>query len=149
MKKIFVMIAIVFMAVSIQAQNWGVGVKFGGWDYGLNIKQYRGATSLEGVFDFHRNGFRATGLYEWNNELGNGFVLYYGLGGSLGMWDENKEHNADNGFGLSINGVIGIEYHFSNGLPLTLALDWTPAFELIPDSYLYSKGLAFSVKYVW
>ncbi|MBR1627619.1 MAG: hypothetical protein IJ681_10820 [Bacteroidales bacterium] len=145
MKKVFVLIAVAFMAISVNAQNWGLGVK-AGWDYGLNIKKYNGGTNLEGVIDFHHNGFRALGLYEWDNELGSGFHIYYGLGANIGVWDNDKD---ESGFGLGINGVIGIEWHLPNNIPLTLALDWTPSFELIPDSDFYSKGLGFSVKYVW
>ena len=144
MKKLFVLIAVVMMAVGLQAQNWGVGVKFG-WDYGLNIKKYTGNNALEGVIDFHNGGFRATGLYEWEQKLDYGFRVYYGFGASLGMWDD---YDDESGFGLGINGILGVEWH-PNAIPFTFALDWMPSFQLIPSSGFWAKGLAFSVKYVW
>lgn len=146
MKKILVLMTVAFLTLSVNAQNWGVGLKAGAWDYGLNIKKYQGSNNLEGVFDFHSNGFRALGLYEWTHKLGSGFQLYYGLGASLGLWDDADD---EAGFGLAINGVLGIEWHLPDNIPFSLALDWTPGFELIPSSGFYGRGVAFSVKYVW
>ncbi|MBO6117940.1 MAG: hypothetical protein J6P44_05280 [Bacteroidales bacterium] len=144
MKKMIVLLAIAFTAVGVNAQQWGVGVK-AGWDYGLNIKKYNGATNYEAVMDFHDHGFRVLGLYEWDKELGNGFHLYYGLGANVGVWGKDD----DSGFGLGLDGVIGIEWHLPNDIPFTISLDWTPSLELIPSSRFYAKGLGLSVKYVW
>ena len=138
--------AVAFLTLSVNAQNWGVGLKAGAWDYGLNVKKYQGSTNLEGVFDFHANGFRALGLYEWTHDLGSGFQLYYGAGAAVGLWEDSDD---EAGFGLSINGIVGVEWHLPDNIPLTLALDYTPGFELIPSSGFYARGFAFSVKYVW
>ncbi|MGP1515794.1 MAG: hypothetical protein ACTTJH_07555 [Bacteroidales bacterium] len=146
MKKFCIITMIVLATLVANAQNWGVGVKSGVWDYGFNIKKYEGINSMEGVFDFHQSGFRATGLYEWNQEIKSSLHLYYGLGASIGMW-EDGHNEAD--FGLGINATVGIEWHFPDDIPLSLALDWTPGFELIPASGFYGRGFAISIKYVW
>ena len=145
MKKVFILLAVAFVAINVNAQNWGIGAKFG-WDSGLNIKKYNGGTNYEGVIDLHNHGFRVVGLYEWDKELGSGFHLYYGLGANLGVWDNEKDESS---FGLGVSGVIGVEWHFPNNIPLTLALDWTPTFELIPETEFWERGLGLSIKYVW
>lgn len=150
MKKFLLLIAVAFMAVSVNAQSWGIGIK-GGADYGLNIKKYNGGNNLEAVIDFHSHGFRLTGLYEWDQELGSGFHLYYGFGANLGLWERwvEEHHDGDAEFGLGISGVLGIEWHLPNNIPLTLAVDWTPSFELIPETGFWWKGIAGSIKYVF
>lgn len=146
MKKILIVFAVAMMAIlpSVNAQNWGIGGKFGS-DNGLNIKKYQGGTALEGVFAIHKHGFSATGLYEWNKELGSGFNLYYGLGATLGYWDNDDDESE---LGLGIDGIIGIEWFIPN-VPIALALDWMPQFQLIPETEFWAEGLSLSIKYVW
>lgn len=127
-----------------QAQNWGIGVR-GGVDYGLTVKKYMGGNALDFMGHFHNHGFQVAGLYEWNHGLGSGFTLYYGVGLSLGAWDDSHD---DMAFGLGIDGIVGVEWQIP-GVPLALSLDWKPSFELMPDTDFYFKGFAFGVKYLF
>lgn len=76
------------------------------------------------------------GLYEINNDLGSGFDWYYGIGADLGFWTGHDyyHHYHDryyNGAYGGVDGVIGIEYTFSE-IPLNLALDAVPTIRVFP-----------------
>ncbi len=148
MKKIlFVAVVALLSALPFQkaeAQNWGIGLR-GGWDYGLTLKKYMGANNLDFQLNIHNGGFNASGLYEWNQGLGNGFTLYYGFGASIGAWNNEKD---DMALGLGIDGVIGVEWKIPSA-PFALSLDWKPSFELLPDTGLWFKGFGFGVKYLF
>ncbi|MDR0971857.1 MAG: hypothetical protein LBM25_05700 [Bacteroidales bacterium] len=148
MKKLFlVAILSLSLAIGVNAQgyNWGVGLRLGA-DYGLTVKKQLGSGALDFMGNFHNHGFQVSGLYEWqNNVINKDFTLYYGVGPSLGFWDNDK---GDGAFGLGIDGIIGLEYKIPN-VPIALSLDWKPSFELMPQTGFYWKGFALSVKYVF
>lgn len=148
MKKIlFVAVVALLSALPFQkaeAQNWGIGVR-GGVDYGLTVKKYMGANALDFHGHFHNHGFQISGLYEWNQGLGNGFTLYYGFGACLGAWDNDKD---DMSLGLGIDGIIGVEWKIPSA-PFALSLDWKPSFELVPETELYFKGFGLGIKYLF
>ena len=148
MKKVALIMVVAFLTVlpfkESKAQSWGIGVR-GGVDYGLTVKKYMGANSLDFMGHVHNHGFQVAGLYEWNHDLGYNFTLYYGVGASLGAWDNKHD---DMSFGLGIDGIIGVEWMIP-GVPLSLALDWKPSIEVMPDVNFYIKGFAFSVKYLF
>lgn len=154
MKKILFVLLIALMAISTDAlaqrrghsaSNWGAGIKVGS-DYGVNIKKYMGSNALEFVGAIHEDGFALTGLYEYNTSLGYGFSFYYGYGISLGVWEDDHD---DGKMGIGIDGIIGVEWQLPNNIPLTMAIDWMPQFELIPETDFWAKGLSFSVKYMF
>jgi hypothetical protein len=100
-----------------------IGVKLwaGG---GVSLKTFiseRDALEFIGYFD--RFGTRITGLYEIHGNLSSDESLkwYVGPGVHVGLY---KGITA-----VGIDGVVGIDYKFHN-LPLNLALDWQPSFEL-------------------
>lgn len=149
MKKIlFVAVVAVLAALPFQkaeAQNWGVGLRLG-WDNGLTLKKYMGANNLDFHLSIHDGGFMTSGLYEWNQGLGNGFTLYYGVGASIGAWNNEKD---DVALGLGINGIVGVEWKIPSA-PLALSLDWKPTFSLLPRTHFYfEEGLGLSIKYLF
>ena len=100
-----------------------LGVKFypGG---GVTLKHFvKSNAALEGIGYFWRDGVRITGLYEFHGNINGapGLKWYVGPGAHVGLY---KGITA-----VGIDGVVGIDYKFSN-LPLNLALDWQPSFEL-------------------
>ncbi len=149
MKKILFVMFAAFLAIGVDAnaQSWGAGLKVGS-DYGINVKRYMGGNAWEVVGAFHRGGFNVLGLYEWNISLGNGFTFYYGFGANLGVWDKNDDDDSSD-FGLGIDGVVGVEWQLPNNIPFALTLDWTPQFQLIPETEFWAKGISFGIKYVW
>ena len=91
---------------------------------GVSIKTFikeNNAIELVGYFD--RFGTRITGLYEFHGNLSTEGSLkwYVGPGAHVSIYK--------NSTAVGIDGVVGIDYKFSN-IPLNLALDWQPAFEL-------------------
>ena len=132
MKKLLLLFFFVTALSAAQAQNkttnsteykTAIGVKLwtGG---GVSLKTFisdRNALEFIGYFD--RYGTRITGLYEIHGNLSSEGALkwYVGPGAHVGLY---KGITA-----VGIDGVVGIDYKFSN-LPLNLALDWQPSFEL-------------------
>ncbi len=146
-KLLFVAVAAVLSLLPFaesQAQNWGIGLR-GGFDYGLTVKKYMGANSLDFMGHIHNNGFQVAGLYEWNYGLSHGFNLYYGAGLGLGAWNNADD---DMSFGLSVDFIVGVEWKVPN-VPLSLSLDWKPAIEILPVTDFYIKGFAFGIKYLF
>lgn len=100
-----------------------IGVKI--WTgAGVSIKTFiKDNHALEFIGYFDRWGTRITGLYEIHGNLSSEGSLkwYVGPGAHVGLY---KGITA-----VGVDGVVGIDYKFSN-LPLNIALDWQPAFEL-------------------
>ena len=82
-----------------------------------------GGISVKTFINFDRYGTRITGLYEIHGNLSSEGALkwYVGPGAHVGLY---KGITA-----VGIDGVVGIDYKFTN-MPLNLALDWQPSFEL-------------------
>ena len=129
----------------IAKENWAVGL-VGGFDYGLQVKKYMGNTSLDFRGVSHRNGIKLVGLYEFNYQLSNNFILYYGFGAGFGVWKE--DYFADFGFGLDIEAIVGVEWKIPS-IPFALSLDYRPSFVFLPSLGLDIKGVAFGIKYLF
>lgn len=121
-----------------QNYNTALGFKGGFPGFGaLNVKHMLGGKSaIEASLGGGRNHLWLQGLYEINNDLGSGFDWYYGIGADLGFWTGHDYyyHYNDryyNGAYGGIDGVIGIEYTFSE-IPLNLALDAVPTIRVFP-----------------
>lgn len=84
--------------------------------------------------------FKITGIYQWVMPLGSsGFNWYAGVGGGLGIFDgyDGPFDDERDGFTVSVDGMIGIEYSLLNvsDIPLMFSLDINPEFEVINDFY--------------
>ncbi len=149
MKKFLVMAVFAVLAAlplsNVNAQGWGVGV-VGGIPSGIQVKKYNAGTSLDFRGHFHNNGFQLAGLYEWNQSIGNGLTLYYGVGAGLGAWEHGDK---DMGFGLDIEGIVGVEWKLPINFPLAISLDYRPAFQIMPTTGFEYRGFAFGVKYLF
>lgn len=91
---------------------------------GISVKTFiKDNNALEFIGYFDRFGTRITGLYEIHGNLSSEGALkwYVGPGAHVGLY---KGITA-----VGIDGVVGIDYKFTN-MPLNLALDWQPSFEL-------------------
>ncbi len=91
---------------------------------GISVKTFiKDNNALEFIGYFDRYGTRITGLYEIHGNLSSEGALkwYVGPGAHVGLY---KGITA-----VGIDGVVGIDYKFTN-MPLNLALDWQPSFEL-------------------
>nr|WP_294902669.1 hypothetical protein [uncultured Lacibacter sp.] len=101
-----------------------VGVKLwngGGVSLKTFISEKKHALEFIGYFD--RYGTRISGLYEFHGNLSSEGALkwYAGPGVHVGLYRGITA--------VGVDGVVGIDYKFTN-MPLNLALDWQPSFEL-------------------
>jgi hypothetical protein len=119
-----------------QINPHALGLRFGGGSTSnAEITYQRGlgsANRLEVDLGLASNNnyssFSLIGVYQWVWAIESGFSWYAGVGGGLGSVNWDDSYNNDNdGFWLSINGQVGIEYQFSE-IPLQLSLDTRPGF---------------------
>jgi len=135
MRRALIVIAILFFAVSMNAQSrsansstytTALGVKV--WDGGgISLKHFfndRHAGEL--IAYFYNHGIRFTGLYEIHGDIegATGLKWYIGPGAHIGFY--NTKHG-DGAF-IGIDGVLGLDYKF-NSAPINISLDWQPSFE--------------------
>lgn len=79
----------------------------------------------------------------------NNFHLYYGIGGSIGLWDDYRDNKYKDelGFRAGVDGILGLEFKIPN-VPITLSVDYKPYINLIGWGNDFANG-AFSVRYVF
>lgn len=145
-------VAFHFLATA-QSYQTGVGLR-GGFSNGITVKHFISeGTAVEGILSTRWRGFLITGLYELEKSTAvNGLDWYYGVGGHIGVWNNNRDNNpfTDDGGAtiLGIDGILGIEYTFG-GIPINLSLDWKPAFNLIGSTGFWGDSGALSIRYVF
>jgi hypothetical protein len=129
------------------SQNYttAIGIKGGYPGFGtLNAKHFIGnQTALEASIGGFANGGSSGAFvmldYELNSELDPGFSWYYGGGALVGFTSTSEDRPNLN---IGINGILGIEYTFSE-VPINCSLDTGPFVFLIPRvSFAWGGGLA-------
>lgn len=148
MKKIFaVILAVVAFAAAASAQPKSIGVRVG---YGGEVSYQHylgGANFIEADLGFMSNGFRLTGVYDFDLGSAGNFNFYVGPGASLGLvngYDENK--NVVTRFSAAVVGQVGAEFAVP-GVPLNFSLDWRPAIYLTGGSVFGWDGFALGIRY--
>lgn len=137
-------------AINTGTYNWAIGLR-GGNTSGLTIKKNFNAYSLEGIIGLWSHGFNATLLYERNNATTvNGLNWYYGGGGHLSAYTghvyghgnphyhyyDRYDYLYDDGVGLGVDGVIGIEYKFPP-VPFAVSFDLKPFVEVTSNGNVW------------
>ena len=146
---ILILVAVVALGTSAMAQNnlgarlgvgYGVGAELS-WQHGL------GGNRMEwdlGISSHDKWGYaNLTGIYQWTWNITGGLGWYAGVGANLSILTGDYS-----GFGLGIDGQVGLEYNFN--IPLQLSLDFRPAWHLIgKDDYrgLGWGGLNLGIRY--
>ncbi len=155
MKKFFLSLllggALIIASSSVKAQyKNALGVRVG--DYtGVTFKTFiQDQKALDLILSFKSNSayssVRFTGLYEVHNPIDfeyGSLRWYYGGGASIGSKDYKYTDNND--FILSADGVLGLDYHFSDA-PINLSLDWKPALQFAPDADFKAGQFGLSVR---
>lgn len=146
-------ISLFSLSYKLQAQDYNnaVGVRLG-TENGLSFKTFiENDTALDFILSFtsnnSRKASRITALYEVYEQLPDapGLSWYYGAGGGLGSV---KRKDQDKEFLLAIDGVIGLDYKFSND-PINISLDYKPTFEIAPNSDLDPLHIGLSVRFTF
>ncbi len=151
MKKLFTTLVLAFALFStMSAQEQAIGLRLGGgtsYDGEISYqKMLSGSNRLELDLGFinnaaHGSGVALTGIYQWTwelNDLTEGFGWFAGVGGGLRIFD---------GFGLGLNGQIGIEYKIPD-VPLQLTLDTRPGW-YFGNANGFFPGAALGVRYTF
>ena len=157
-KILFSIILIIGLTTAANAQdyNTGIGLRAGpGW--GITLKHFVSQkNAFEGFFYGYNyngfNGFNITGLYQIHNRAFDVDNLrwYYGFGAHIGSCNKNhKGSGSNNNFILGIDGVLGIEYTFTEA-PINIGIDWNPHINLTgyTDSFMPGFG-AISIRYTF
>ena len=124
-----------------------------GFSNGFTIKHFLSEkAAVEGILSTRWRGFTVVGLYEIHNEAfeEDGLKWYYGAGAHLSTWNGRNvswANNNDSYLAIGIDGVIGLEYTFSD-FPINIGLDWKPAINIIGYSSFVGDAGALSIRYV-
>ena len=154
MKKIAIIISFVLFAAGAQAQDYNTGIGLrGGLSNGLTIKHFiKSNTAVEGILTSRWGGFNITGLYELHQQAFGEPRLnfYYGIGGHIGSWDDDKVDPTITGTQtvIGIDGILGLEYSFAE-VPFNISLDWKPAFNLVGYNNFLGDELALSIRFTF
>lgn len=149
--KIFsISIIMLLVSATISAQNYktGVGARVGFFN-GLTVKNFiSNNNALEGLLNFRWDGVIVTGLYEWQYPVVNtpGLDYYAGVGGHIGFFNDDSHHHAGGSSIIGVDLIIGLEYTFREA-PISLGLDYKPAFNFNSDKQFWGDGLALSLRF--
>lgn len=153
----------IFVSTAGQAQyNTAIGLR-AGESSGVTIKHFiNDGAALDFLISAWPNDLAIFGLYEKHQPIGNanGFNFYYGAGAHVAFNTYRRAYYYDRyhdywwyhnrgGFGIGIDGIIGIEYKFP-GIPLALSLDIKPYLEFNTDHNIYfspDPGLGIKVAF--
>jgi hypothetical protein len=160
MKKIMLLIIILFATIQISAQdisNNAIGLRFGdndGLGAEISYQKHLGSnnrleTGLAWRSHKHFNAFKITSTYQWVFDLQglDGVNWYVGAGGGLGSWSVKNDYVGDSGTFLFIAGDIGIEYKFD--IPLQIALDLRPELGFVDYNNDLGLDIALAVRYTF
>ena len=156
MKKLIVLLGILFLGYGVYAQDYGTAIGLrGGETQGITLKQFVGGSS---AFDFilgtHHYGLNFTALYEIHSldVFGvDNLALFYGFGGHVGLYSAGNYPSYWSDYSgsatlIGIDGVVGVEYTFDE-IPISLSLDIVPSINILPYLGYWQRG-ALSIRYV-
>lgn len=155
MKKLLVISTVFFLfnvgKINAQSYDAALGLRLG-FPTGLTGKFFISETdAIEGLlfFDF-RNDVQSigiTGLYERHADPFNipELLLFYGIGGGLGVWTHDGENSG--GLAVGLDAIVGIEYNIPE-VPINVSLDIKPNLQLIPNVGFGNINAALSVRYI-
>lgn len=154
MRKILIsliILVLIGLSSNVSAQyKTGIGARLGFFN-GFTVKHFlNDQNAMEGLVSFRWNGFVVTGLYEWQKPFPDVPNLDWFIGGGahIGFWSEGNYHweAYQSHTIVGADFIIGLEYTFQE-VPISLSLDWKPAFNFIGYSNWWGDGAALSVRY--
>jgi len=155
MKKSILFILLVMFFASSRAQDYrtSLGVR-GGLPYGLTVKHFLNKkNAVEGIAAVSYSGFVAMAFYEFEKWTGiyPSLNWYAGAGAHAGFWDAGMNPalpSTHTGSVVGIDAVAGMEYTFDE-IPLNLAIDLIPSYNLLGDTGWGGMSGAISIRYVF
>ena len=81
------------------------------------------------------------------------FKWFFGFGAHIGFWNGDYTYHYWGTTGetytvVGIDGILGLEYSFKE-VPISLSLDWKPAFNFVGYSGWWADGGALSIRYIF
>jgi len=144
MKKLSLIFSILCICGSSIAQDFdhAVGIRLGAVS-GITYKKFANDIDAKQlIITFQRAGIQLTILKQYYEpvflQISDKLFFHYGYGGHLGfstlgneiyLINNQQYRKKELSFGLGINGIIGIEYHFVK-IPMAISLDYKPYFEV-------------------
>ena len=154
MKRLLILIIVCTSVTVCHAQknyDHAIGIKAGG-GISFTYKQFiTGKNNIEAMATLWNEGFRASGLYEFNFFTFNtveGLNLFAGPGVHLGFWKNPDEKNGNSQVEFGIDGIIGLDYTFKT-VPINLSLDWQPSVTLAGNAGFTPSFGGFAVRYTF
>ncbi|MFC6997336.1 hypothetical protein [Rufibacter roseus] len=146
-----------------KAQEFGLGVRLGGYTSGITGKYYMGnSRAIEGILgtSFGRRGFQLTGLYEIHADaLGiQNLQWFYGVGAHIGSFAGRHYYKRGHKYyhdsyhdqltTVGIDGIVGLEYQITE-IPISVGLDFKPFIDVNQDGlFLFPDG-ALTIRYIF
>ena len=153
-KKLFSIILVVGLSTAAYAQDYNTGIGLrGGTGWGVTLKHFLSQkNAVEGFLFAYNNGFNVTGLYQYHNvafDVDN-LKWYVGFGGHIGSYGykDTTAGTTTNDFILGVDGIIGIEYTFSEA-PINIGLDWNPHLNFTGYTGFFPGFGAISIRYTF
>ena len=143
---------ILFSQTKVFSQYYGsaIGLRLGNAS-GITGKVFLGGKAyLEGLLTTRWDGINITALAEFSQNMPDtpGFGWYYWFGANIGFWKDPVEAPNDTDFFIGIDGIIGMEYTFET-IPINLAIDWKPYFNIFTNTGFIADEFALSVRYAF
>ncbi len=160
MKKLFILITLVAIITSANAQKMAMGSTY---KTAIGVKFYPGSISvksftkpnlaLEGLAYFWNYGTRFTGLYEIHGNITGveGLKYYVGPGAHIGYFNDHWKNSFParaGGLMFGVDGVLGLDYKLK-GAPIDVSLDWQPSFNFVGYNYFEGGWGGLGIRYAF
>jgi hypothetical protein len=146
-------IALIFLGNDLKAQDYIRSLGFrAGLSQGISYKQFYSTTdAIEGILSVRWRGFYVTGLWQRHAPAFDVRSLYwfYGGGAHAGFWDGSANPWFDDDRAvIGVDGIVGLEYVLDD-IPINVAVDWKPAFNVIGYTGFWGDELGITVRFMF
>jgi len=144
--KTAILATVLFFTTQISAQaqsslpdDFQLGIRLGdtfGSDYAIDAMLPFGGETLHANVGFQDN-LSFSAMYDFFDTIVDNFHWYYGFGAQVGFFDD---------FTLAAAVEVGIEYEIQD-IPITIGIDYRPAFDIITDTDFRTSQAGFNIRY--
>ncbi|MDZ7822525.1 MAG: hypothetical protein U5N26_12370 [Candidatus Marinimicrobia bacterium] len=150
MKKILViMVLVLTVSLASASGNFALGIRGGNFS-GISLRSLNNGRGTEFLLTAGTSGFKIAGLYESHYAVDNaqGLTWFCGFGLHTGLSGTNFETST---VSFGVDAIIGIEYSFEPAinLPVSISLDYKPAFDIIGGWGTNWAGVAGTIRYIF
>lgn len=155
-RKLFLIGLLLLSICLLRAQDYktAIGIR-GAWFSGISVKHFlKENTALEGFLHGRWRGVGLTGLFELERNTGEPYLNWYcGAGAHISSYNRYYYYRPGNSryydgriFGVGVDGILGLEYTLKD-IPLNLALDAHPFFDLIEGGWGFRYDMGLSIRF--